>query len=259
MTDSTNSDQAIRYSPYTPDKLEDDAIVEALCEFRFECQEVTEIVIGRLSDNAEWSSYSVERLPSSSIPSAIRENDPDLKFQPTLQLRSEDGRYLVKIGGRVISFHNVSSYCGWDRFQPKLNDLIDFIFGRLSELAITRIGFRYVNALTPERHTIASLTELNISLVVTDKPLDEPINLNYGTVYSDTHRAMTRIASSEFVQGKLPEGVIAVVDVDVVTTPDLKFSESDKVKAWVDDAHHYEKDAFFRLIPPEISKQLEAK
>ena len=165
MTTSADNSLKTRNSPYTPDRLRDDALVEAICEFRFECREVTEIVIGRLSDNAEWSSYSVERLPSSSIPSAIRENDPNLRFEPTLQLRSEDGRYLAKIGGRVISFHNVQSYCGWEQFQPKLNALIDFIFSRLTELSITRIGFRYVNALTPERHKIANLNELNLSLM----------------------------------------------------------------------------------------------
>ncbi len=259
MTTPADNNLKTRYSPYTPDRLRDDALVEAICEFRFECHEVTEIVIGRLSDNADWGSFTVERLPSSSIPSAIRENDPNLRFEPTLQLRSDDGRYLVKIGGRVISLHNVQGYCGWDQFQPKLNALIDFIFGRLAELSITRIGFRYVNGLTPERHKISALAELNLSLVVTDNPLDGPINLNYGSTYSDTHRAMTRIASKEFVQGALPEGTIVVIDVDITTPKDLTFSEPDQVKQWVNDAHDFEKDAFFRLIPPEISQELEAK
>jgi hypothetical protein len=125
--------------------------------------------------------------------------------------------------------------------------------------SITRIGFRYVNALDQERHKITSLTGLNLSLIVTDMPLDGPINLNYGTDYSTEHRALTRVASPEYVQGSLPKGAITVVDVDVTTMHDLSFSDPDSVIAWVNAAHDYEKDAFFRLIPPNVSKELEAR
>ncbi len=257
MANSTGDKTKMLYSPYTPDKLTNDALVEALCEFQFECSEVAEIVIGRLSDNPDWHSYNVERLPYSEIPSAIRDNDPNLKFGAILQLRSNDGSFIIKIGGNVISLHNLNRYCGWANFQPKLNTLVDFIFKKLTNLHITRIGFRYTNALTPEKHLVHSLSELNLSLIVADSSLDGHVNLNYGTEYSKQHIAMTRLASKSFVQGKLPSTTAAVIDIDIATKLNMALSDKKDVKNWVDEAHAYEKDAFFRLIPVEISKKLE--
>jgi len=258
MTSSTGTASInIDDGTHVPEKLKDDAIVEALCEIRFDCSEVPERVIGRLSDHEEWTAFSIERLPVSDIPAPVRAQDATLKFQPVLQLRSDDGSYLIKIGSNVISYHNLGAYCGWPQFQPRLNELFSFLFSELDNVSITRLGFRYINALTSERHHITSVADLNLRLNVADTPLVGPINLNFGTQYSDKHLAMTRIASIDFVQGELPEGVAAVIDVDVFTPQDFTATNPEEGSSWVSDAHTYEKHAFFRLIPPNILKELE--
>ena len=239
-----------------PKKLKDDAIIEALCEFRFECDDVPERVIGRLSDYESWNSYTPERLPSSAIPPFVKAHDPNLKYQPVLQLRSEDSLFLVKIGSNVISFHNLGNYCGWDEIRPRLHDVSSLLFGKFTNLSVTRMGFRYLNALTPKRHLINSVAELNVTLQVADEALSNPINLNYGIKFADEHYCMTRIATPEFVQGKLPEGSVVIVDIDVHTSDSFRSDNHDEIVSWTEDAHTYEKQAFFRLIPPNVLEEL---
>jgi uncharacterized protein (TIGR04255 family) len=239
-----------------PKKLKDDAIIEALCEFRFECDDVPERVVGRLSDHESWNSYTPERLPSSDIPPFVKAHDPNLKYQPVLQLRSEDGLFLVKIGSNVISFHNLGKYCGWDEFLPRLRDVCSLLFGKFTNLSVTRMGFRYFNALTPKRHMIKSVAGLNVTLQVADETLSNPINLNYGMKFADEHYCMTRIASPEFVQGKLPESSVVIIDIDVHTSDSFRSDNRDAILSWTEDAHAYEKQAFFRLIPLPVLKEL---
>ena len=78
--------------PVLPEKLKNDAIAEAVCEVRFECEEsvsLPEIVVGRLAEFETWRDYQKVRLPISDIPVSIRYQDPNLKNQPVLELREE--------------------------------------------------------------------------------------------------------------------------------------------------------------------------
>lgn len=53
-----------------PKKLKKDAIAEALCEVRFECEEsvsLPEIVVGKLAEFQLWRSFQKVRLPVSEV------------------------------------------------------------------------------------------------------------------------------------------------------------------------------------------------
>src|SRR5262245_58805243 len=103
-----------------PHKLKIDPIAEALWEVRFASNDIPEVVVGKLASREEWRSFKSQRLPAADIPAALRETDPQLSTQPTLQLQSGDDRRLVKIGSRVISYHALRPYPGWQIFEPEL-------------------------------------------------------------------------------------------------------------------------------------------
>ncbi|MDA8362979.1 MAG: TIGR04255 family protein [Gammaproteobacteria bacterium] len=242
-----------------PEKLKDDCILEAICEVRFDTSEQPEIVIGRLSDQDPWKDFSKGRLPTAEIPASLRAVNEQLRYQPVLQLRSADGASLLKVGSNVVSYHSVDKYCGWKQFQPALISVFEMLFACVKDAAINKIGFRYVNAITSNRHYIADVNSLDLNVEVNGEELGEPINLNYLVKNDDAHATMTRIASPYFVQGALPKDTTVVVDIDVSSPAHFQVKETSAAVAWVETAHKFEKEAFFKLIPSEILEKLVEK
>lgn len=105
-----------------PTKLKDDFIVEALCQIQFVSDDLAEVVVGRATDYWGKKGYVAERLPIADIPAPIRQADPNLRFQPTIQLRAKQGPNLIRIGEQAISFHiaGEKQYPGWNNFREQL-------------------------------------------------------------------------------------------------------------------------------------------
>jgi uncharacterized protein (TIGR04255 family) len=79
--------------PVLPERIDPDAIIEALVEFRFEHSELPELMLGRLLDAQLWEGHTQTRLPTADIPQPIREMDPNLRYQPLVELRKSDGAW----------------------------------------------------------------------------------------------------------------------------------------------------------------------
>ena len=245
--------------PTLPKKLKKDAIAEAICEIRFECEEslsLPEIVIGRLADFDAWRDFEKFRLPVSDIPASIRSQDPNLKKQPVVELRERNGSRLAKIGVNILSYHRLAPYTGWESFKPEIDRTIEFLFGLFQSFKATRLGFRYVNVFTAEDHGVNDVRHLNYSVNLAGDDLQDPQNLNYRKVRSDVHSVQVRIASPEFVSGPIAKKVQVLVDLDVFTPDGFETNEAETAKAWVEDAHTYEKEEFFRLFTDEMKQRL---
>jgi len=244
----------------TPNKLIDDAIIEAVCLLQYETSDLPEVTIGRLSDLATWKEFAAQRLPLADVPYPIRGNDTNLKYQPIYSLKNADNSRVVQFGEKVISYHLIGEkkYCGWSKFKPELNEAFATLFERLTTPVIRRISLRYINAVVSVRHHITNVHELNLDVRVNDVRLDCPINLNY--ISNDaTHITTTRVAHTDFVQiqnGSLPAGTSAVVDVEVTTPPNYSASKLTEIMEWIEGAHTKEKIAFFKLIPKEVLEKL---
>jgi len=239
-----------------PSKLKDDPITEVVCELHFEAGQIPEVVIGRLLDVQRWRDYKKVRLPFSDVPEPIRRMDPNLKFSPLFELKTPDGARIVRIGGTSLSYHILQQYCGWSTFKEELEHVIRELFEKIEGINVTRIGFRYINALTEERHYIRDAHALSVKLHVAEQPLKGPVNLNYLSDSSNDHKTLTRIASPDFVTGNFPPDTVVVVDVDVFTNKTFSSSSLDEVLSWINDAHEYEKQAFFTLLPKHAVDKL---
>src|SRR5688572_6634063 len=93
-----------------PKKLKHDAIVEALLEVRFQTTTIPEVLFGRLADYAPWKGFTQVRLPAYDLPALMRQADPNLRFQPLFELRDEQNKQAVRLGGRVLSYHKLAPY-----------------------------------------------------------------------------------------------------------------------------------------------------
>lgn len=242
-----------------PSKLKDDAIVEALCQIQFVSEDLPEVIIGRATDFWVKSGYVAERLPIADIPAPIRKADPNLRFQPTIQLREKQGPNLIRIGEQAISFHVAGEhkYPGWNSFRVQLNGVIEALFSNLTtNISVNKIGLRYINAIVQDRHFIKDIHELEFEVSVGGKQLTGPVNLNFNVSEGTAHIVTTRLAHGSFVQGTLPARTSAVIDVEVSTANEFLAKSASDVMSWIEDAHTFEKTAFFALIPNFVQQKL---
>lgn len=237
-----------------PRKLKDDAIVEALLEIRFNTKAVPEVLLGKLI--GFWAPLRPIRLPNAEIPEVIRMTDPNLKFQPTIELRDAENKSLIRIGPNVLSYHRMEPYPGWDEFKPKLVTAVERLFSVGEEMAVTRIGLRYVNALTKEKHYIDDVSDLDVSIVVDEQVVPSRVNLSlFKNLEKDT-TCKIQIATHDFVVGRLPEGTSILADVDVFTIGEAERTDSNSINSWIEFAHDEEKKAFFSLLTVETIDKL---
>jgi uncharacterized protein (TIGR04255 family) len=244
--------------PPIPRKLKDDAILEAVCQIQFKTSEVPELVIGRLTLEQSWKDFKPNRLPAADIPRPIRNQDANLRFAPTFELRRPDGARVIRLNDNLISYHiiGVNNYCGWSQFKPELEGAVAALFEQLKGVEITRLTLRYINALNEERHRIGVVHDLDLQLMVGGMKVLGPVNINFTEERGRLHTSTTRIAHPEFVQGELPKGTCAIVDVEVTSPPQFSAKQPREVLDWIESAHTYEKEAFFKLIPSEVLSHL---
>lgn len=244
-----------------PTKLKDDFIVEALCQVQFVSDDLPEVIIGRATDFWVKRGYVAERLPIADIPAPIRQADPNLRFQPIIQLRENQSPNLIRIGEQAISFHvtGEKKYPGWITFREQLKAVVEGLFSNMTNISVNRIGLRYINAIVQDRHFIKDIHELDFEVSVGGKKLTGPVNLNFNVSEGTAHVVTTRLAHGSFVQGTLPSKTSAVIDVEVSTANDFLVKNALDVMNWIEKAHIFEKTAFFALIPKAVQQKLVEK
>jgi uncharacterized protein (TIGR04255 family) len=236
-----------------PRKLKKDPIAEAIFDIHFTCRDLPEVVVGLLASH--WKGFTAQRLPVAEIPQAIRKVDPNFQYQPLMELRRSGHPRVVKIGEQVLSYHALAPYPGWSQWNPELIEVIDFVFSTFDGVVATRLGLRYVNALTQD-HFISDISSLNFTVSVGGTALDVPLNLNYLTKDGEHREALIRVASRQFVTNPGSVDLLALIDVDVFTPKDFESSDPSKAKNWLVDAHEFEKREFFRLFDEKLIRKL---
>lgn len=231
-----------------PRRLKHDAIVEALCEIRFDMASIPEVFFGRLADYAPWQGFRQQRTPIYDIPDLMRQAHPNLQYQPVFELVDVNHGRVVRIGQQVLSYHRMAPYVGWEQFRSELGESIDALFTKADGLVIRRLGLRYINALRRDLHGIGSIADLNLEVAIAGERLTGHVNVNFTTSLSDDTQCTMRVSTTEFVQGALPPSTSVVVDVDVSTKEGFQTDGINTVKARIEAAHTREKEMFFRLL-----------
>lgn len=247
-------------SKLIPAKLKNDAIVEALFEIRFSMSTIPEVFFGRIADCSFWKDFKQESMPISQLPAALRQADPNLRYQPVFALIDEKEKRAVRIGANVIVYSKGMPYVGWKAFKKELEEVIMRVFEKSNELHIERLGLRYLNALRSDLHGIRSITDLDMKLKIDSKQIKGSMNVNVTTDGASDTACTVRIATTDIIQGNLPPSTSVYVDVDVFTGKQgFETTDQDLVKQWIEKAHTKEKAQFFQLLTSETIESLREK
>jgi uncharacterized protein (TIGR04255 family) len=234
-----------------PKKLKHDSIVEAVVEIQFEQSDVGEVFVGKLAADAAWATYQSQRLPLADLPAMVRDQEPNFKHQPIIQLMRPTPGEILKIGHRVISLHALAPYPGWSNFSQRVDALISALFNATPAVSVHRLGLRYINALT-NLHGMKTLWDLNFEMKVAGSAPQEDVVTAFKIAGDETHAGQVSIASPAYVQGSTVPGAIAFIDVDVFSPSSPGALAADKVRDWFHSAHDIEKAAFFSLWRDDI-------
>lgn len=244
--------------PDLPSKLDPDAILEAVLELRFSSSAnlLPEVSLARLVDAPPWSGFQQARLPTADLPQQMRATDPNLFYQPSVQLTAPDGSATVRLGQNALIYIRKAPYPRWPQFKAELDSAVEALFNKISGVEVKRIGLRYVNALTSDQHRINNVQDIDIDISLGRKLVSERFNLNFKTVYDNGLEALSRIATADLVTGAIPPATTLVVDIDVSTTDKFSSGDPSEIKATIDAAHNREKEIFFEILGPLSTKKL---
>ena len=239
-----------------PSRIEPDAVLEALVEFRFESSDLPEVVVGRLIDSSWWADYQQTRLPVADIPQTFRDSDPNLRYQATLELRRQDGLRAVKIGGRVVSFHVTTHYPGWAIFGAEVKSYLAGVQEKIRAMSFNKISLRYINAFNSIAHSVSSLDDTNFHFALGNEKINKSINVNY-VKSEDRFKVTSRITTADLVLGALPPDAAVLFDIEISTNEKYAADDKESAWAWIEEAHAREKLEFFSILPQSKIRKLQ--
>jgi len=221
-----------------------DALVEALFEIRFNSAVHPEFVVGLLANKLSKRDYTVHRLPIADLPAILRAQDPNLTFQPTMQIETPGAARVFKIGERVVSMHCLKDYPLWPSFQKECEALAKNAKEALSGFSASRLGLRYVNLFSKARHQVSGLPAFPLNIQLAGKEIKPPIHLNYRRRIKADLELACILASPEFVTNSPIPDATALADFDAYTPGNHHASTPNAIMKWVDRAHDAIKSEF---------------
>ncbi len=242
--------------------LETDAIREAVFEVRFDPSKdfIPEIFYGRMSDSEEWKSYKPVRLPIADIPDAVRRSESSLQHKPILELVSPDGGTAIRLGPDVVILSRRGEYGGWNEvFGHSIEKICQRLFSILGEIRVRRLGLRYINALRSDLHGISGPKDLQVKIDVADSSINGPFSLSFVSNAGSQVESLTRLSTTEFAGGAIPDHTTFVIDIDVRTNGDPKIKDLRGVIDWAQRARAEKNERFFSVLGSKNTERLRKK
>lgn len=236
-----------------PKKITPSPIAEAVFEIRFTSDIPGTVLCGLFYPviSKLFPETSIEELPILQLPPVVRDNDPNLKFQPHYRLTKEN--FIFAFGPTSISFSCIEPYAGWENWSNFFLPIIDGLaeIDSLKNIQINRLGLRYIDNIE------GNLFENTKTTVCISEASLAPFNTQLHSEFAenDTTIILT-LANGIRQQNKEP---YSVFDVDCVQNCNATFTtfRNDVIeKGCLNTLHETNKKYFFGLLKEEFLEQL---
>lgn len=199
-----------------PKKLNKEPLLDAIFELRFQSLVPASVVLPGFLFNELEGDKAIESLPVAQIPKNIRDNDPNLKFQPLT--RVDWGQFFLSISDFSISVGCKYPYPGWAALKPAITNVINVVEKSRLITAIERYSLKYIDLLPGvDLREKVSMINLDVSLAG-HKLVREPFHIRVEIPRDGFTNAVQVVSSAQATlnTGLVKEGMI--VDVDTWTT-----------------------------------------
>jgi uncharacterized protein (TIGR04255 family) len=240
-----------------PKRLRKEPLIESLFEIRFssDISSVSSILPGVI-----YSAYSnriakTVPLPLAGIISQIRDNDPNLKYAPTVQFSLDPGPYVFQVGDRVASVSCPRPYTGWSEFGRTIREFVDVL--KKSQLINKpeRFSMKYSDILSTAGAPTVAVLEVDFKLGGRDAT-SGPVTLRVEDAANPFLHIVQIVASvnAQLADGSQISGILIENDTifnhvggDFWTT----------LERQLNPMHDFNKGRFFELLKPDTLNALE--
>jgi len=213
-------------------------ILEALLEIRFETS-LGDAIFGMFYGQVRHDVKSATPLPTSQIPEAFRNQDSNLRYQPTHRLEIDD-HFTIQIGPKVLSFSVINNYPGWDKYNEFIDKYLSLFMEMKAIDSFKRIGLRYISFFKE----INIFDHINLKLSLNDASLaDNDMQL----------RAMHRVENIQTTLSIINNASVgvgensnrgSVIDIDTFIEEGV---DPNNISSIISRLHEEERIVFFNL------------
>ena len=220
------------------------SIVETVFDIFFETTSITESFLGDISKINDFG--NITKLPIFQIPEAIRRNDPNLKFHPLYEIRSETNpNYKILLGDGMLGIAIIGNYQGWsDSFLPQIQQLFGDFLKSEKIININRMGLRYVNFL--ENENIFETGKISVNL---DKTCKKKMFLRVEDCIEDICYSKTITNDAQYENKKTSLG--SIIDIVTFIEQDKKELGKETIFDDINRLHDISKNKFKEVISDE--------
>jgi uncharacterized protein (TIGR04255 family) len=238
-----------------PKKLNKCPLVEAIFEIRFNTLIPEDAVFGIVYQSlGKIINKNVPvALPIVNLPSEIRRQDPNLKFQPHYQINLNN--WTISVGPKTLLFSNRSPYVGWEEYKRFIINALDLIATSGVINQVIRTGLRYINVFEGYlfKNTKLKLEITDGELVAEETTIHTSLKSNDGYYINLQLNNNVNIR----INNQSPKRA-SLIDLDVSKEQVLNLDTfKHSIDAVLEDSHNIERDRFFNLLTDEFLRLLE--
>lgn len=236
-----------------PIKLELDPIVEAIFELRFTSNYPSEAVFGIIYQNIFKVHQNLINipLPITQIPEAVRNLDPNLKYQPYNRLQSDS--WGINIGPNVISFFTQKPYMGWLKWKKVIEEILQKIMEANFFNNIERSGLRYINFI---KENVLQVANMDIKII--DKQLDKQLTSLRTEFQENNYTEIIQILNNANMTIGNEQKFGSLIDIDVTRefTKDSIDIFNKEINNILDESHEKVKSLFYKFLKEDYVDSL---
>lgn len=236
-----------------PKKITPSPIAESVFEIRFTSDIPGTALCGLFYPviSKLFPETSIEELPILQLPPVVRDNDPNLKFQPHYRLTKDN--FVFSFGPTSISFSCIAPYAGWENWSNFFLPIMEGLskIESLKNIQINRLGLRYIDNIEGNlfENTKTTISIADTSLAPFNTQLHSEFSENDILIILNMMNGMKQINKEPF----------SVFDIDCVKNCIATFASFQKEvidSGLLNLLHEANKKYFFGLLKKDFLDKL---
>lgn len=243
-----------------PRKLQADPIIDAVVEVRLKASKpLSDVLPGVLMQELGEGVGDIERLPAADVPKQLRDNNPNLAYEPLVRVDLQG--YRLFVGDRSVALACLIPYPGGAIFKKKAIEVFASILALSIIEEVTRFSIKYTDFIEEEQVTdMLKYLKLEIKAGTQSTNDFQGFTLQFSTKKADITSLVKVIlpANLQFSKNPSQRGMILEVDSIQVLEQQSATEFNSKFSSLLDDLHLNNKGQFFALLTPHALDKLGA-
>lgn len=253
------------YKSEYPTRLQKNVIVDVVFEIRFDAKKGFSNLVPGIAHKLFGENSKIDNYPVHNLPAHIRENNPELRYQPIVRI--EWGSVVLMIGDYSLGIGYGTNYPGWEVFKTHIQKLTDWLDqdDLLKSMinTVERYSLKYVDFIPEEQYSHCQLPFL-VSAKLGDQEVDSHHKLrlqfesvtNFGFCLFDFNKPIQAVVDNQDVG----RGALIITDALRNLSPTVGISDFLKdLEEHKDEMHLTNKRLFFQSLSDELLKILGAQ